>query len=87
MPRYMSLHSLACLTRQGAEQLAARLHAAGDFSVRQIWVNMTEAKMWVEAEASSREQLANWFEREKFHFDWLMRVEWEDREGKLIPVE
>jgi hypothetical protein len=87
MPRYVSLHSLACLTRQGAEQLAARLHTAGSFSVRQIWVNMTEGKMLVEAEAGSREQLASWFEQEKFHFDWLMRVEWEAREGKLIPAE
>jgi hypothetical protein len=24
MPRYISLHTLACLTRQGAEQLTAR---------------------------------------------------------------
>ena len=30
MPRYLSQHTLACLTRQGAEDLARRLHAATD---------------------------------------------------------
>ncbi len=28
MPRYISQHTLACLTRQGAEALAERLHTA-----------------------------------------------------------
>jgi hypothetical protein len=34
MPRYISLHTLACLTRQGAEQLTARLAAADLVTMR-----------------------------------------------------
>ena len=86
MPRYLSLHSLACLTRQGAEQLAVRLASARGVTMRRVEVNMVEGKMLVEFEASSREVLEAWLRNERFHFDWLMRVEWEFDGGKLVPV-
>lgn len=87
MPRYLSLHTLACLTRQGAEELAARLERADAFTVRRLLVNMTEGKMLLEVEASGRETVAGWFAQQKFHCDWLLRVELESQEGKLRPVE
>lgn len=83
MARYLSFHTLACLTRQGAEQLAGRLASAGAFTVRRVLVNMTEGKMLVEYEAEGREAIERWFEQEKFHQDWLLRVELESKEGKL----
>ena len=33
MRRYLSQHTIACLTRQGAEELAGRLHAATEVHV------------------------------------------------------
>jgi hypothetical protein len=36
MPRYISLHTLACLTRQGAEQLTARLAAADRVTICRV---------------------------------------------------
>jgi hypothetical protein len=87
MPRYLSLHTLACLTRQGAEQLAARLESAPGLGVRRVLVNMTEGRMLVEYEATERDVVAGWFEREKFHHDWLLRVELEAKEGKLVPAD
>jgi hypothetical protein len=86
MPRYISMHTLACLTRQGAEQLIARLTAAERVTMRRVQVNMIEGKMLVEFEAADREALESWFRDEKFHFDWLLRVEFEGRGGKLEPV-
>jgi hypothetical protein len=86
MPRYLSLHSLACLTRQGAEQLAVRLAAAGGIGAQRIQVNMVEGKMLVEFEAADREAAEAWLRAERFHYDWLMRVEWEFEQGKLKPV-
>ena len=44
MPRYISLHTLACLTRQGAEQLTARLAAAERVTARRVQLNMIEGK-------------------------------------------
>jgi hypothetical protein len=75
MPRYLSQHSLACLTRQGAEQLSKRLHAATAVSTKRVLVNMQEGKMLVEFDAAGREELERWLAAEKFHFDWLLRIE------------
>jgi hypothetical protein len=86
MPRYLSLHTLACLTRQGAEQLVARVAAAKQLALRRVQVNMLEGKMLIELDASDREALEAWLRAEGFHYDWLMRVEFESQQGKLVPV-
>jgi len=87
MPRYISQHTLACLTRQGAEQLAERLHAGAPIMARRVLVNMQEGKMLVEFDAPGREELEKWLAAEKFHFDWLLRIEFESVSGgSLQPV-
>jgi hypothetical protein len=86
MPRYVSWHTLACMTRQGAEQLATRMASASDFVVRSMQVNLVEGKMLVEFEAPDRETLEAWLKSEGFHYEWLMRIEWSFDKDKLIPV-
>jgi len=81
MPRYLSQHTLACLTRQGAEELTKRLLAATDVTVSRVLVNMQEGKMLAEFTAPTREDLEKWLAREKFHFDWLLRIEFETVPG------
>src|ERR1700688_475330 len=83
MPRYISLHTLACLTRQGAEQLTARLAAADRVTMRSVQVNMIEGKMLVEFDAPDREALEKWRRDEGFHYDWVLRVAFEARGVKL----
>lgn len=86
MPRYLSLHTLACLTRQGAEELARRLAAAEGVTARRVLVNMVEGKMVVECEAANREALEAWLGKNGFHYDWVMRIEMESTAGRLEPV-
>ncbi len=86
MPRYISLHTLACLTRQGAEELTARLTTATQVTARRVLANMVEGKMLVEFEASDRETLERWFAAEGFHYDWVLRVEFELERGHLVAV-
>ena len=86
MPRYLSQHTIACLTRQGAEELAVRLHAAAAVRTVRVLLCLQDGKMLVEFEAGSREELEKWLAGEKFHFDWIVRIEYESREGKLAPV-
>ena len=87
MARYISQHTLACLTRQGAEQLLKKLQDGGEVAARRVLVNMQEGKMLVEFEAQDREALEKWLAKEKFHFDWLLRVELESSgDGTLQPV-
>lgn len=86
MPRYLSQHTLACLTRQGANELARRLFAAQPITARRVLVNMQEGKMLVEFEAPAREDLEKHLAAEKFHFDWLLRLEYESTGGDLQPA-
>lgn len=88
MPRYISQHSLACMTRQGADDLSKRLHReAGAVSARRVLVNMHEGKMLVEFEAPGRDELERWLGAEKFHYEWLLRIELESSSsGSLQPV-
>lgn len=77
MARYISQHTLACLTRQGAQQLSQKVHGGQDVKARRVLVNMQEGKMLVEFEAPDREALEKWLAKERFHFDWLLRIELE----------
>jgi len=87
MARFLSQHSLACLTRQGAEQLSKKLHAATAVTTKRVLVNMYEGKLVAEFEAPGREALEKWLASEKFHFDWLMRIEWQSTgDGSLEPA-
>lgn len=86
MPRYLSQHTLACLTRQGADELARRMHAASGIKARRVLVNMHEGKMLVELDASGREEIEKWFASQHFHFDWLLRIELESTGEGLQPV-
>jgi hypothetical protein len=86
MARYLSQHSLACLTRQGAEALARRMQAGGSTHALRVLVNMLEGKIIAEFQAESREALESWLSTEKMHYDWIVRIEWELRDGKLESV-
>ncbi|HEY4710978.1 MAG TPA: hypothetical protein VIH46_12465 [Candidatus Acidoferrales bacterium] len=87
MPRYISQHTLACLTRQGAEELSRRLFGAKPVTARRVVFNMQDGKMLAEFEAPGREELETWLARERFHFDWLLRVELEAAsDGSLQPL-
>lgn len=86
MALYISQHTLACLTRQGAQELTTRLQNATGVKTRRVLVNMQEGKMLVEFEASSREELEKWLASEKFHFDWLLRIELAAAGGALQAV-
>lgn len=86
MPRYLSQHTLACLTRQGASELARRLFAGNAVVAVRVLANMQEGKMLVEFEAPSREELEKHLAAEKFHFDWVLRIELECTGAGLHPV-
>jgi len=86
MPRYLTFHTLACLTRQGATQLVDRFRHAPALSVHRTLVNLQDGKMLVEWEAPSRDALERWLDGKKMHRDWLLRIEYEAREGALEPL-
>ncbi len=86
MPRYLTFHTLASLTRQGAAELVERLRGAPAVAVHRAMVNLQDGKMLVEWEAADREALERWLDAEKMHRDWLLRIEYEARDGPLEPA-
>ncbi len=86
MARYFTMHTLACLTRQGAEALAGKLQSAATVTARRILFNMVEGKMLVEFEAGDKAALENWLHSEEIHYDWLFRMEFEASNGRLLPL-
>jgi hypothetical protein len=89
MARYLTQHTLACLTRQGAESLAKRLQSGETIRAGRILVNMLEGKMVVEFSAASREALESYLKAESMHYDWILRIEWQTQaqDGKLYVAE
>ena len=86
MARYITQHTLACMTRQGANELARRLQQGRPIGAGRVMFNLQEGKMLVEFEAGSREELEKHLSAEKMHFDWLLRIELESIDGELKPV-
>jgi hypothetical protein len=39
--------------------------------------------MFAEFRSDSRETLESWLKAEGMHYDWVVRIEWETRNGKL----
>jgi hypothetical protein len=86
MAKYISQHTLACMTRQGADELSRRLHDGASIKAQRVLVNMHEGKMLVEFDAPGREELEKWLAVQKLHFDWLLRIELESSGSGLQPV-
>ena len=86
MPLYLSQHTLACLTRQGADALAQRFLSANAVKAERILVNMVEGKMFCEFRTESRVALEAWLKSEGMHYDWLLRIEWHTSGGPLQPA-
>ena len=87
MPRYLSLHSLACMTRQGAEALLKSLAAdPGAVLLRHTAWNFVEGRMLAELEAPDRETAEHWLEQKGMRPQWLMRIEYESNGGELKAV-
>lgn len=87
MPRYLSLHTLACMTRQGADALVQTLSADhGAVTLRRTIWNFVEGRMLAELEAPDRETAERWLEQKGMRPQWLMRIEYESNGGELQAV-
>ena len=77
MPRYLTSHNMACMTRQGAKELAERLRAAQDVEFLRLVPNMTEGQLIGEFEAPSRQVIDGCFHQSPIHYEWLRRIDFE----------
>jgi hypothetical protein len=75
MPRYISQHTIACLTRQALQSLIAELK--GDETVRTIRFvsDSLEGKLLCEFEAPDKETVIAFLSAHNMRPQWIMRVE------------
>ena len=66
---------MACMTRQGAQQLAASLPSSGEVYLLRFLINMTEGHIFGEFEAPNRETFLAWMEQRHLHHDWISRAD------------
>ena len=59
------------------------MQGGGRACAQRVLVNIVEGKMFAEFRSDSRETLEAWIKAEGMHYDWLVRIEWEMRDGKL----
>ncbi|OFW09054.1 MAG: hypothetical protein A3H27_06845 [Acidobacteria bacterium RIFCSPLOWO2_02_FULL_59_13] len=82
MPRYITSHNMACLTRQGARELAQTMRSSPGVEFLRLLGNMTDGQLLAEFEVASREVLQQWLEKLGMHYQWMARMDFEaTREG------
>jgi len=77
MPRYLTSHNMACLTRQGARELAERMRSSPGVDFLRLLGNMTDGQLLAEFEVPSRDALQQWLEKSGMHYEWIARVDFE----------
>jgi hypothetical protein len=93
MPKFVSAHIIACMTRQDVERLLKRFaeeeESEGVKNLR-VQCDTMSGRMVCEWEAPDRDTLVKWLKKCDVHFrggsEWLMRVQLESVEGKMVTL-
>jgi hypothetical protein len=64
-----------------------RVLQASGVNGRRIQVSLFEGRMLIEFEAQDRDSLEAWLKAERFHYDWLIRIDLETVSGRLVAAE
>ncbi len=77
MPRYISQHTIACLTRQGLEKLIAELRRDEKVKCVRFVSDSLEGKLLCEFEAPDKDAVIAFLTAHNMKPQWVMRVEQE----------
>src|SRR2546422_3749095 len=75
MPRYISQHTIACMTRQALQALIAELRRDETVNCVRFVSDSLEGKLFCEFEASDKETALAFLTLHNMHPHWVMRVE------------
>ena len=90
MPRFVSAHIIACMTRQAVERLAKEFMVEESDGVKSVRVQCDTmlGRMVCEWEAPDQYTLIEWLKKRHVHLraesEWVMRVQIEAVEGKVV---
>ncbi len=85
MPRYLSLHALACLPKPAFASLCRSVFASGS-NARRICAGQVAEKMLVEFDAPDADAAAVWLRERKLAPQWVMRVDYESSDGSVVDL-
>jgi hypothetical protein len=77
MPRYISQHTVACMTRQALEALIAELKRDRTVNCIRFVADSLEGKLLCEFEAPDKQTALAFLSGHNMHPHWVMRVEME----------
>ena len=75
MPRYISQHTVACLTRQALQALMAELKRDETVKMIRCVSDSLEGKLLCEFEAPDKETVVDFLNAHNMRPQWVMRVE------------
>ncbi len=78
MPSYVSCHTIACMTLQQIRYLKTVLEDQSRIQLKRLFGSQISGKLLVELEAENREDVEDIFSSNRIHFDWLIRVEFDE---------
>ena len=90
MPKFATVHVIACMTRQDVERLIKRFAEEESDGVKNLRLqcDTMSGRMICEWEASDRLTLVEWLKRCNVHLrgtsEWIMQVQIEAVEGELM---
>jgi len=77
MPRYISQHTIACLTRQALQTLVSELKRDEKVKCVRLASDSLEGKLLCEFEAPDKDTVIAFLDAHRMRPNWVMRVEHE----------
>ena len=93
MPKFVSAHVIACMTRQDVARLLKRFREEENADVRntQIWCDTLSGRMVCEWAARDRGVLIEWLKKCNVQIrgtgEWLMAVQYESVDDELVTPQ
>ena len=82
MPKYISVHTIACMTRRQVQQLVTTVRQSTEVKNLRVCASLLDGKMVAEWEAESKDAIEAYWKTENIHFDQLLRIEYDSVETK-----
>jgi sulfur transfer complex TusBCD TusB component (DsrH family) len=75
VPIYLSMHIIACMTRQGLNQLIATMQAAQEIRLIRACASQMAGRLLCEFEASDQDTLLRFLDKHHIAHEWIIRAE------------
>jgi sulfur transfer complex TusBCD TusB component (DsrH family) len=88
VPIYLSMHVIACMTRQGLNQLIATMQAAQQIRFIRACASQMAGRLLCEFEAPDQDTLLRVLDEHHIAHDWIIRAEltWGEQTSPSAPV-